>query len=686
MNFKDFQYSIGRLTTDVRSQLARNNPLQNQDTKALSMWIFNERNNLATMRTLAYQQSETIKVFQQWTKEELMNDKEEDGRDIEDIGDKLVKLLEKQTEIEQQYAAKYQQYRHAIKSIRNRETKLADVREKKRTLSSRIANLTKTSPKSPKLRELQKELATLDRDTHDTEMEMGDFKRFALKEAFYLRFNAMNEYAEKMAMIAGFGKYVVDLLDIAPTPATEPTRRPYDKGKEAAMIFADAINAVENWQPQAGDERPTIATNTSKFQGTTVTDDQPTDESTEMNDNSKTTDGEKGKQAMGTTAQSHDEQETAPIPADTPTSAGSITPPRLPPRSPLPSHESTTSPTTPSAYTADAIASVTSDHKPPPPAATDAAAQRQETEDDLDQLDLYDAPPPTYDETTSLANQKQQDENATPRNSDEPTAVVQDAKQPIPDIQEPPTPSLPPAPAFSHARPITHEDKEQVVGDNERSSTMASATPSSIQYQQSPLPIHQSSSPQSQYSYHPPHHHSSTMASTIHSHNTSMNWNVAPPGIYSGVEPNYHQGQYQQLYEQLTERQQHGPTQRPYSEFQQQYMRPAHQDAGGFRIPDLSSSSSTPPPSAEQQQQQQQSSPSPAVHLSADEEKRRLAERYAMEETQARKASIQEQQQQQQQKAPSPGLGSTSSSSSAHKKSVITPEGENHGYKSSRRK
>ncbi|ORZ10163.1 hypothetical protein BCR42DRAFT_334121 [Absidia repens] len=106
MNFKDLQYSIGRITTDVRSQLARNNPLQNQDTKALSMWIYNERNNLATMRTLAYQQSETIKVFQQWTKEELMNDKEENGRDIEDIGDKLVKLLEKQTEIEQQYAGK----------------------------------------------------------------------------------------------------------------------------------------------------------------------------------------------------------------------------------------------------------------------------------------------------------------------------------------------------------------------------------------------------------------------------------------------------------------------------------------------------------------------------------------------------------------------------------------------------
>ncbi|KAI9305798.1 hypothetical protein BJ944DRAFT_239335, partial [Cunninghamella echinulata] len=104
MNFKDLQYSIGRLTTDVRSQIVKKNPLQKQDTKSLSMWIYNERNNLASMRTLAYQHSETNKFFQQWTKEELLNDKGENGRDIEDIGDKLMKLLDKQVEIEQQFA------------------------------------------------------------------------------------------------------------------------------------------------------------------------------------------------------------------------------------------------------------------------------------------------------------------------------------------------------------------------------------------------------------------------------------------------------------------------------------------------------------------------------------------------------------------------------------------------------
>lgn len=156
------------------------------------------------------------------------------------------------------YLAKCQQYRRAIKAIREKEDRLSNIREKKRTLRARITNLSRSNPKSPKLREFTKELESLERDTHDTEMEMSDFKRFALREAFYLRFNAMHEMAEKQAIIAGFGKYIVDLLDIEPTPPGQPHRRPYNKGLEAAQILADALAALEAWQPAEGIERPTL--------------------------------------------------------------------------------------------------------------------------------------------------------------------------------------------------------------------------------------------------------------------------------------------------------------------------------------------------------------------------------------------------------------------------------------------
>jgi hypothetical protein len=83
---------------------------------------------------------------------------------------------------------------------------MTEAREKKKALQARIAGLQKSSPRAGKLKEFQHELASLVNDTRAQEAEIADFKRFALREAFYLRFNAMAEYAEKTALLAGFGK------------------------------------------------------------------------------------------------------------------------------------------------------------------------------------------------------------------------------------------------------------------------------------------------------------------------------------------------------------------------------------------------------------------------------------------------------------------------------------------------
>ncbi|KAI9338049.1 hypothetical protein BD770DRAFT_331567 [Pilaira anomala] len=107
MTLKNLQFSYNKFKTDVQSQIARSNPMQKQDTKALSMWIFQERSDLATMRTMAYQRKETVKALKDWIKEEVEEESVENGRDLEDIvGDKLTRLLEKQIEIEQEYASK----------------------------------------------------------------------------------------------------------------------------------------------------------------------------------------------------------------------------------------------------------------------------------------------------------------------------------------------------------------------------------------------------------------------------------------------------------------------------------------------------------------------------------------------------------------------------------------------------
>lgn len=83
MSLKGLHFSYNKFKTDVQSQIAKNNPMQKQDTKSLSMWIFQERSDLATMRTMAYQRTETVKALKDWVKEEVEEEKIENGRDLE---------------------------------------------------------------------------------------------------------------------------------------------------------------------------------------------------------------------------------------------------------------------------------------------------------------------------------------------------------------------------------------------------------------------------------------------------------------------------------------------------------------------------------------------------------------------------------------------------------------------------
>lgn len=354
---------------------------------------------------------------------------------------------------------------------------MSDAREKKRSLQSRILNLSKTSPKSPKLPEFQRELRSLAHETHESEMDLADFKRFALKEAFYLRFNAMNEYAEKTALIAGFGKYLTDLIEIEPTPPTQQHRNPYEKGPEAAIIFADAMNAVNDWKPKAADERPTLA-------------------------NTDIVDVGKGKEPEGTPAQKP-------------------TPPELPPRQP--SLESIVV-NQPVGYTTDEVSNATGDLK-----------IAHENEIDLDKIDLYDAPPPAYDDPPKHIS--------SPLNSDHLTAQHQDSYTFSSPYQT--NANLPPAPQPQH------QQYHQIF--------------------ESPAPMHQ----QAPYQHlnHYQHQDSTFYDPTNVMYNTQVN--------------------YQQLYRQVSQRRQPAAY-RPYSEFQQQFNQTYSEghhilrqkvDAGGFRIP-----------------------------------------------------------------------------------------------------
>ncbi|KAI8086893.1 Eisosome component PIL1-domain-containing protein [Gilbertella persicaria] len=413
------------------------------------------------------------------------------------------------------FKGKYQQYRHAIKSIREREEKLSDQREKKRSLQSRIQNLSKSSPRSPKLTEFQRELKSLAQDTHESEMDLADFKRFALKEAFYLRFNAMNDYAQKTALIAGFGKYLTDLIEIEPTPPTQTHRNPYEKGPEAAIIFADAMNALENWKSSAEDERPTLANNPQNTKGK--------------------------------------EPDTTPQVPNTP--------PQLPPRRPTQDGPTETAISTqPSGYTTGEVSSATGDLK-----------TNIENEIDIERIDLYDAPPPAYDGPS-------QNVMSSPLNSDAHLAPNQGA--------------------YEHQYNNASFNSPYQVHAHLPAQKPYSPHPNHVNLTDSPAHIHAYPPQQTQQ-----HHH----------------WAHQDSSFYDPTNMMYSQVNYQQLYRQVSQRQQYCAPHRPYSEFQQQFNHGQQNiqgqqlrqkvDAGGFRIP-------------------------PNQGQSAEEEKERLAQHYRHQDQQ----------------------------------------------------
>ncbi|KAI8986587.1 hypothetical protein BDB01DRAFT_720486 [Pilobolus umbonatus] len=107
MAFKDLQFNINKLSTDVRHQIVRKNPLQDQDMRSLNLWLHEERQSLATKKTSTYHHSETDRAFLEWVEDETVkSDYPADVDDIDDIGKCLHTLLEKQVELDNQYNSK----------------------------------------------------------------------------------------------------------------------------------------------------------------------------------------------------------------------------------------------------------------------------------------------------------------------------------------------------------------------------------------------------------------------------------------------------------------------------------------------------------------------------------------------------------------------------------------------------
>ena len=82
-------------------------------------------------------------------------------------------------------------------------------------------------PNSPKIVVLEQELVRAEAESLVAEAQLSNITREKVRAAFNYQFDALREHCEKLAIIAGFGRHLVELIDDNPVTPGE-TRKPYD--------------------------------------------------------------------------------------------------------------------------------------------------------------------------------------------------------------------------------------------------------------------------------------------------------------------------------------------------------------------------------------------------------------------------------------------------------------------------
>ncbi|KAF9147557.1 hypothetical protein BG015_010777 [Linnemannia schmuckeri] len=235
--------SIGH---DFRRGLSNLNPL-GKDYKHINKWLAEMKNIDSSLKTIDKESLAEAKLIATWGSHE--------GDDLADVCLRMSQLMEEVGLIQQAYAIRHTAYRKTIKSIKTQEMTLDENRKKKHDLTTQIAKLQKSSKENPiKMMELQNGLERVTAELLSQELELMQFKRVTLKEAFDAKFDAMLEYSEKMALIAGYGRAITLVIDTE--TQVSDRMRIYTGAEYTAGAVSQVKTAVTQWQPQPMNSAP----------------------------------------------------------------------------------------------------------------------------------------------------------------------------------------------------------------------------------------------------------------------------------------------------------------------------------------------------------------------------------------------------------------------------------------------
>ncbi|QLL31735.1 hypothetical protein HG536_0B06010 [Torulaspora globosa] len=218
--------------------------------RKLSQLVTTEKGVLRSMEVVANERRAAARQLSLWGAD---NDD-----DVSDVTDKLGVLIYELGELQDQFIDKYDQYRVTLKSIRNIEASVQPSRDRKEKITEEIAHLKYKDPQSTKIPVLEQELVRAEAESLVAEAQLSNITREKMKAAFNYQFDSIRELAEKFALIAGYGKALLELLDDSPVTPGE-TRPAYDGYDASRQIIMDAEAALESWTLDIAAVKPTLS-------------------------------------------------------------------------------------------------------------------------------------------------------------------------------------------------------------------------------------------------------------------------------------------------------------------------------------------------------------------------------------------------------------------------------------------
>ncbi|AMD18823.1 HBL079Cp [Eremothecium sinecaudum] len=219
-------------------------------SRKLSQLVKTEKNVLRSIEVAANERRDAAKQLSLWG---LENDD-----DVSDITDKLGVLIYEMSELDDQFIDRYDQYRLTLKSVRDIEGSVQPSRDRKAKITDKIAYLKYKDPQSPKIEILEQELVRAEAESLVAEAQLSNITRSKLRAAFNYQFDSMIEHSEKMALLAGYGKALLELMDDSPVTPGE-TRPAYDGYEASKQIIIDAEAALNEWTLDSAAVKPSLS-------------------------------------------------------------------------------------------------------------------------------------------------------------------------------------------------------------------------------------------------------------------------------------------------------------------------------------------------------------------------------------------------------------------------------------------